>query len=379
MSRRSATTSRALMLIAVTTIGTAACSESQPSVPIGYDFGLPAGFADPWVPPDNPMTAEKVALGKKLFFDQRLSGNQTMSCGSCHERAKGFADGKAKPTGSTGDLVPRNAMGLANVAWLPQLTWGNPTLTTLEKQALVPLFGEVPVELGITGHEDEVLGRLRADAEYVNAFAAAFPEEAEPIDFPLIAKAIASYERTLISVNSPYDQYTYGGKKDAMSASALRGMDLFFSEKLECYHCHSGVNFTTAYKSAGTKHAAMDFHNTGLYNLGVDGAYPPGGEGLFEFTLQAKDKGKFRVPGLRNVELTAPYMHDGSIATLEEVMDHYAAGGRTIPDGPYAGIGSENPNKNPLVKGFTLSDEEKADVVAFLKSLTDADFVNGAD
>jgi cytochrome c peroxidase len=378
MSRRRAEASRTLTLFSAATIAIAGCS-GEDVVPTGYDFGLPAGFVDPWVPPDNPMTAEKAALGKKLFFDKRLSANQTMSCSSCHERAKGFADGKAKPTGSTGDLVPRNAMGLANVAWFPQLTWGNPTLTTLEQQALVPLFGEVPIELGITGHEAEVLGRLRADPEYVKAFAAAFPDEVDPVDFPFVAKALASYQRTLNSVNSPYDQYTYGGKKEAMSASALRGMDLFFSEKLECYHCHSGVNFTTAYKSAGTKHATMDFHNTGLYNLGSDGGYPPGGEGLFEFTLQAKDKGKFRVPGLRNVEMTAPYMHDGSIATLEEVMDHYAAGGRTILDGPYAGDGSKNPNKNPLVKGFTLSSEEKADVVAFLKSLTDPDFLNAAD
>jgi cytochrome c peroxidase len=346
---------------------------------MGYDFGLPAGFAEPWVPSDNPMTAEKVALGKMLFFDKRLSGNQTMSCGSCHERPKAFADGKVKPLGSTGDQVPRNAMGLANVAWLPQLTWGNPALTTLEKQALVPLFGEFPVELGITGIEDEVLGRFANDPSYVSAFAAAFPEEKNPIDFSHIVNAITSYERTLIAVNTPYDQYTYSGKADAMSAAALRGMDLFFSEKLECYHCHSGVNFTTAYKSAGTKHAAMDFHNTGLYNLGMDGAYPPGGEGLFAFTNQAKDKGKFRVPGLRNVEFTAPYMHDGSVATLEEVIDHYAAGGRTILDGPYAGVGRTNPNKSPLVKGFTLSPEEKADLVAFLKSLTDTDFINATD
>jgi cytochrome c peroxidase len=369
--------SRALILGFVSALATTSCG-GEPNAP-GYDFGLPAGFADPWVPPDNPMTPEKVALGKTLFFDERLSGNQTMSCSSCHDRAKGFADGKVKPTGSTGDQVPRNAMGLANVAWLPQLTWGNPTLTTLEEQALVPLFGEVPIELGITGSEDVVLDRFKADAEYTKAFAAAFPGEKDPIDFPHIVKAIASYERTLISVNSPYDQYTYGGKADAMSASALRGQDLFFSEKLECYHCHSGVNFTTAYKTVATKHAAMDFQNTGLYNLGLDGAYPPGGEGLFAFTNNAADKGKFRVPGLRNVEFTAPYMHDGSIATLEQVIDHYAAGGRTIADGLYAGVGSSNPNKSPLVKGFTISSEEKADLVAFLNSLTDADFVSGGD
>ncbi|MDI1477292.1 methanobactin export MATE transporter MbnM [Polyangium sp. y55x31] len=360
-------------------LAAAGCGSEPEPAPPSYDFGLPPGFAEPWVPPDNPMSAEKVALGRMLFFDERLSGNGTMSCSSCHERAKGFADGKPKPTGSTGDLVPRNAMGLTNVAWFPQLTWGNPTLETLEEQALVPLFGELPVELGVTGLEKTVLGRLEGDSDYVKAFEAAFHEEAAPITFPNIVKAIASYERTLFSGNSPYDQYTYGGRGDAMSESALRGMDLFFSERLECYHCHSGVNFTTAYRSANTQHQEMDFQNTGLYNVGSDGSYPPGGEGLFEFTGDAGDKGKFRVPSLRNVELTAPYMHDGSIATLEEVMDHYAAGGRTITDGPFAGIGSQNPNKNPLVKGFSITPEEKADVIAFLKSLTDVEFVSASD
>jgi cytochrome c peroxidase len=354
----------------------ASCGGEEPEAPPGYDFRLPLGFVAPWVPPDNPMSEEKVSLGRELFFDERLSGNGTMSCSSCHDRSKGFADGKIKPTGSTGDLVPRNAMGLANVAWFPQLTWGNPTLKTLEEQALVPLFGEFPVELGITGSEDVVLARLKEDAGYVRAFAAAFPGEADPVRFPNVAKAIASYERTLVSGRSPYDAYTYGGDPSALSDAAKRGMDLFFSERLECYHCHSGVNFTTAYKSAATKHEAMDFHNTGLYNLGSSGAYPPGGEGLFEFTGDPADMGKFRVPSLRNIELTAPYMHDGSVATLEDVVDHYAAGGRTLIEGPYAGIGSQNPNKNVLVKGFSMTPEEKADVVAFMKSLTDAEFAS---
>jgi cytochrome c peroxidase len=123
----------------------------------------------------------------------------------------------------------------------------------------------------------------------------------------------------------------------------------------------------------------MDFHNTGLYNLGPDGDYPPGGEGLFEFTGDPADKGKFRVPSLRNVELTAPYMHDGSVATLEEVVDHYAAGGRTLDDGPFAGVGGENPNKSSLIRGFAITPEERADVVAFMKSLTDPEFAAAVD
>ncbi|WP_437912881.1 MbnH family di-heme enzyme [Sorangium sp. So ce302] len=374
---------RAIASAALVALAAASCGgETEATLPAdGYELALPVGFPRPWVPPDNPMTEAKVALGRALFFDERLSGNGTMACASCHERDRGFADGKPTPTGSTGDTIPRNAMGLANVAYFPLLTWGNPTLSSLEEQALVPMFGENPVELGITGAEDVVLGRLRGDEAYKAAFVAAFPGESEPITFDTVVKAIATFERTLLSGRSAYDRTTYGGEAGAMSEAALRGMDLFFSERLECYHCHSGINFTTAFRSAETKQAEMDFHNTGLYNLGSDGDYPSGGEGLFEFTGDPADKGKFRVPSLRNVELTAPYMHDGSVATLEEVVDHYAAGGRTIDDGPFAGVGSENPNKSTLVRAFTITPEEKADVVAFMKSLTDPEFaalVDGA-
>lgn len=161
-----------------------------------------------------------------------------------------------------------------------------------------------------------------------------------------------------------------------MSPSAKRGLDLFFSEKLECYHCHSGVSFTTSFRSKETALAELDFHNTGLYNIGGDGSYPPDNTGLYEFTQNPSDTGKFRVSGLRNIELTAPYMHDGSVATLEDAIDHYAAGGRTLLTGPRAGVGSESPYKSPLVRPFTLTTEEKDDVVAFLRSLTDTAFVN---
>ncbi|WP_437669087.1 cytochrome c peroxidase [Sorangium sp. So ce131] len=214
-----------------------------------------------------------------------------MACASCHERDRGLADGKVIPTGSTGDAIPRNAMGLANVAWFPLLTWGNPTLSSLEEQALVPMFGESPVELGITGAEDVVLGRLRGDEAYKAAFVAAFPGESEPITLDTVVKAIATFERTLISGRSAYDRYTYGGEAGAMSEAALRGMDLFFSERLECYHCHSGINFTTAFRSAEMKQEEMDFHNTGLYNLGPDGSYPPGGEGCSSSPATRRTKG----------------------------------------------------------------------------------------
>ncbi len=270
-----------------------------------------------------------------------------MSCASCHFSDKGFADGKATPTGSTGDLVPRNAPGLFNVGYFSTLTWANPTLTTLEEQTIVPLVNEHPVELGIASLTDEALARLRDDAEVEGAFALAFPEDADPVSIENIAKAIASYERTLVAGRSPYDRYSYDGDTGAMSASAVRGLDLFFSERTECYHCHSGFLFTTAVRTADTVHLESAFENTGLYNLDGMGAYPGDNVGLYEFTMDPTDMGRMRIPTLRNLTLTAPYMHDGSIATLGEVIDHYAEGGRTIKDGPFAGVGKDSPFKSP--------------------------------
>lgn len=347
------------------------CEETpEPPPAPAYDFDLPAGFPTPFVPANNPMSVEKVALGKQLFFDTRLSGTGEMSCGTCHEVAKSFTDAKTTPTGSTGQVVPRNSPSLANVGYYGTFTWFNPTLTTLEDQVVVPLFGENPVEMGVTGNEDAILGRLRDDQAMAEAFVAAFPDEDEPVSFGNVAKAIASFERTLISGDSPYDRYV-AGDVSAMSEAALRGFDLFFSERLECYHCHSGVNFTTSFRSSLSQHAELDFHNTGLYNVGGTGAYPGESPGLFEFTGNVADHGKMRVPSLRNVALTAPYMHDGSLATLEEVIDTYAAGGRNVVDGPYAGDGRQSPNKSPLVRGFPITPEERADVIAFLEALTD--------
>jgi cytochrome c peroxidase len=349
----------------------AACgAETKP-----YAWQLPAGFPEPFVPEDNPMSEEKVTLGRYLFYDKRLSGNGTMSCGSCHEQKRAFSDGKTTPTGSTGEHVARNSPGLANVAWLATYTWANPVLDTLEKQALVPLFGEVPVELGVNGHLDEVLQRLREDARYPALFHEAFPEDEEPVSKDNVVKALASFQRTLISGNSPYDRYLQGDL-DALSGAAKRGMDLFFSERAECYHCHSGPHLTNSFRSKDTKQLQRDFQNTGLYNVDGQGGYPGDNTGLFEFTRDPRDMGRFRVPALRNVALTAPYMHDGSVATLEEVLEFYMAGGRDVTIGPFVGDGRASPLKNPLVRPFELSVQERADLIAFLESLTDMDFVN---
>lgn len=361
---------RATSVLAVLLL--AACSPQGGPSP--YDWRLPPGFTEPLVPEDNPMSEEKVALGRFLFYDVRLSANGTQACASCHEQRRAFADGKATPLGSTGQHVPRNAMGLANVAYLATYTWANPVLTTLEQQALVPLFAESPIELGLGLREQEVLRRLREDSRYPELFRAAFPEEEDPIHRQSIVKALASFQRTLLSGRSAYDRYLQGDTT-AFSTSARRGLELFFSERAECYHCHSGPHFSNSFRDHDSPPPPVEFHNTGLYNVDGQGAYPGDNTGLYEFTGRPQDMGRFRVPTLRNVALTAPYMHDGSVATLEEVVALYSAGGRHLAEGPYAGDGRTNPHKDPLVRPFPLSAQERQDLVAFLESLTDYEFV----
>ena len=336
-----------------------------------YEWKLPPGFPLPNVPADNPMTREKVELGRYLFYDKRLSLNQMQSCGTCHRQDRAFTDGRGRGLGSTGELHPRGPMSLVNVAYSPVLTWANPLMRTLEAQALVPLFGENPVELGMTGKEDLLLQRLKADARYRKLFAAAFPGEANSFTLRTVTQALASFERTILSGDSPYDRYRNGDYANAISESAKRGETLFFSERLECFHCHGGFNLTGTVDYLDKGLTEVEFHNTGLYNLKGKFSYPAQNLGLYEFTHQEEDVGKFKAPTLRNIAVTAPYMHDGSIKTLVEAVDHYRNGGRTIKAGPNAGVGAENLSKSEFVKGFELSEREKGDLLAFLKSLTD--------
>lgn len=340
-----------------------------------FVWSLPDGFPRPRVPDDNPMTPAKVDLGRRLFYDTRLSGNGTQSCASCHEQSLAFSDPRALAVGSTGEVHPRSSMSLANVAYSPVLTWANPTLKRLEEQALVPMFGETPVELGLSGLEEVLVRRLADDDRYPTWFADAFPDDAEPISVANVTRALASFQRTLISGRSPYDRYRRSGGE--VSAEVLRGEELFFSEQLECFHCHGGLNFTSAEDYQGKGFAEFEFHNTGLYNLDERGGYPPPNVGLYEFTGDPADMGRFKPPTLRNIGVTAPYMHDGSVATLEEVLDHYGAAGRTLPAGhPHAGVGSGNPNKSMFVVGFELEPADRAAVIAFLHSLTDSTFLS---
>jgi cytochrome c peroxidase len=340
-----------------------------------YAFGEPDWMPAPMEPVSNPTTAEKVALGRRLFYDVRLSLDQTKSCASCHKQELAFTDGQPVSVGVTGETTVRNSMSLANAAYSPVLTWANPLMHSLETQALVPLIGTEPVELGLAGLEDEMARRLSADPSYVELFGAAFPEIGGEISLASVTRALAAFQRTLISASSPYDRYRYEDDIFALSDAAIRGEALFFSEKFECHHCHNGINFNDTVFHARDANGQRAFHNTGLYNVDGDGAYPARDTGLLDITGRPADMGRFKAPTLRNVAVTAPYMHDGSIATLDEVIDHYAAGGRTVESGPNAGVGSANPLKSSFVPGFEITPDERADLIAFLQSLTDEQFL----
>lgn len=336
-----------------------------------WQWNLPPGFKPPPVPENNPMSLEKVALGEKLFFDNKLSGNATQACSSCHQQAYAFAEPLAHSIGSTGEMVPRNALSLSNVAYNASFTWAHPELKTLERQILIPLFSQEPVEMGATGNEEEILMRLQQSEQYPLLFKAAFPGERKPVNLDNVVKALACYVRSLVSFNSRFDRYAYYGE-DTLNESELRGLELFMSELTECKHCHSGFNFSTSTVHESTQASLELFHNTGLY---AEQKSPEFDRGVFNFTGEEKDNGAFRPPTLRNIEYTSPYMHDGSIATLEDVVDFYAAGGRELVDGPYPGDGSRHQNKSIFLHGFYLSETEKSDLVAFLKTLSDKTFV----
>jgi cytochrome c peroxidase len=308
------------MRSAIAALAACGCAASDPAASGAFSWDVPDGFPIPLVPDDNPMSVDKVELGHRLFYDSRLSGNQTFTCASCHDQARAFTDGMAVAIGSTGEPHPRNSMSLANAGYLGRFTWANPLLDDLEQQAVVPMFGFEPVELGLRNLEDTLVERLTAEPLYQDLFPSAFPGAEPAISVDHVVAAIAAFERTLISARSPYDRWQRG-ERDAISASAQRGSE------------------------------------------------------LFKFTQRPADMGKFRVPTLRNIAVTAPYFHDGSAATLDDVLDHYAAAGRTIADGPHAGVGADNPFKSALINGFTLSADERADLHAFFDSLTDTEFL----
>lgn len=319
------------------------------------------------IPEDNPLSKNKIKLGRYLFYDKRLSANQRSSCGSCHIQALAFTDGQARSLGTTGELHQRGAMSLANVAYASTLNWGNPLIKQLEIQALTPLFSENPIEMGMAGKEQLIIERLSNDEHIVDMFTEAFPLQENPITISNIVKAIASFERSLLSFNSPYDQYV-AGNSNALTASQKRGMRLFMGERLECFHCHGGPTFSDSLSHNNQLESEVAFHNTALYphkSLQTSTHL-----GIAEITRDVKDVGKFKAPTLRNIAETAPYMHDGSMKTLEEVIEAYAQGGRA---------GDEHPYKSMFVSGFILDQQERQDLLNFLHALSDEEFLTNPE
>jgi cytochrome c peroxidase len=315
----------ALALPAFSLCAWAQASQAPPKVPLG----LPP-FT--W-PRDNPYSAAKVELGRTLYFDRRLSADESVSCASCHEPRFAFTDGASVSTGIKSQKGGRSAPTVINRAYSLAQFWDG-RAATLEDQAKGPIAN--PIEMGMS--HDAAVERLKGIAGYRTMFAKAFGTDEINID--RTAMAIASFERTVLSGNAPYDRYKKGDKS-AMTASQVRGMSVFF-DKAKCDRCHEGSNFTlNAYS-----------------NLGVGTDKPEPDVGRFAVTKDPRDWGVFKTPTLREIEHTAPYMHDGSLKTLEEVVDLYDKGG--IP----------NKNLDPNIKKLQLSDQEKKDLVAFLKALS---------
>lgn len=312
------------------------------------DAAWPAADLQPPHPDDNQPTPIKIELGRRLFYDGDLSWDGTMSCATCHEQKRGFADPNRTRAGFDGSPGERNIQTLANVAWFNSLTWGGPHVDTLEHQALIPIEGFVPVEMGFGGKPEGALAQRLADQPcYPELFRAAFPERDGKIDMHTITLALGAFQRTLVSLDAPYDRWMRGDKA-ALTAQQARGAALF--EAKQCSSCHAGPHFTDA-ATPGVKPDEA-FHRLALPADGKDA-------GLSRITLKPEDAGRFRTPGLRNVALSAPYMHDGEVATLREAIAHHHAD-------PSA--------SDPRLKQ-ALSDTETQDLIAFLEALTDQTFI----
>lgn len=334
----------------------------------GIGFGLTVVFSGT----TDAVAGNKIALGRYLFYDTRMSYNLTKSCSSCHDPQFAFSDGYRTSSGADGYNVKRNAPSLINIRYAAALTWADSSIRNVEQQMNFPLFNEHPRELGWKGHEQEILHRIAEVPMYRKLFQQVFPGELQPVTRGNIIRAIAAFEEQLVSFDAPYDRYLRGNKQ-ALSAAAVRGMQLFYSAELACGSCH----IWQSAKQPAQQPAV--YYNTGLYNLDEEGAYPEEDQGLYEYTKNKADKGKFRVPSLRNVMLTAPYTHNGSVASVHEMLRIYQRGGRSIASGAFKGDGAANMHKSPLVKGFDLSEADRLALVAFLNSLTDSTYLNKSD
>ncbi|WP_317899895.1 cytochrome-c peroxidase [Aurantibacillus circumpalustris] len=298
---------------------------------------VPEYFPEIPYPADNTYSADRWKLGKLLFHDVNLSRDKSISCSSCHKQEFAFSDTVALSTGFENRPGTRNAPTLGNVAYHPYYIRDG-GVATLEMQILVPVQEHNEFNFNIL----EIAERLQKNKLYTDLSKKAYNRE---LDYYVITRALANFERSMITSNSRYDRYFYQGKKYALNESEIRGMNLFFSEKLACTKCHVGINFTN-----------YSFENNGIYEKYKD-------IGRKRLTQKEEDLEKFKVPTLRNIALTAPYMHDGSFSNLEKVIEHYNSGGKT------------NPRKNNLIKPLDLSAQEKADLIHFLKTLTDEEFI----
>lgn len=298
---------------------------------------IPEGFPAMQIPGDNAYKVERWELGKKLFYDSRFSLDEKVSCASCHHPQFAFSDTVRFSLGSESAVGTRNATTLANVGYHPYfLREGG--VPTLEMQVLVPIEEHLEFNHNIV----KLSERLAKDSLYQSMAQKAYNQPLNPY---VITRAIANFERSLISGSSAYDLYKSGKKTSEMSDEAIKGMELFFSDKTRCATCHAGFNFTN-----------YSFKNNGLYLNYED-------LGRQRLTGKEEDMALFKVPTLRNVSLTAPYMHDGSLKTLEEVISHYDSGGK------------DHPHKSPLIKPLHLSEIEKHELLEFLKSLEDSYFI----
>jgi cytochrome c peroxidase len=344
----------ALLALMLLVVADAHAAESD------YVWQLPPGFPVPDVPSANPMSAAKVRLGCRLFFEPRLSSTGAYSCASCHRPELAFTDGRARAVGAAGGVMTRGAMSLANVAYNPALTWGDDGIETLEAQMEQPLFNEHPIEMGMRRDGAGLARLLRDDPSYATAFGSAFPDNEPPASMSNLIKAIAAFERTLVSGRSAFDRYLFEDDRTALSEQAKDGMALFYSDRAGCGSCHSGLMFFGPIQHRGLdRRPVATFARNGSYRGGAD-------SGLEAASGRAEDRGRFRVPTLRNVAVTAPYMHDGSLPSLEAVIAHYDRGG-----GDHEGLAVDAP-----IKPLRLSEAETSALVAFLRSLTDAEFLS---
>jgi len=317
---------------------------TQPKGPTPVAIEVPEGWPPFPVDDTNPLTVEGIALGRRLFYDRSLSGDYTQSCGDCHAPGFAFTDhGRAVSEGIDHIEGTRSAPAVINMAWAPALFWDG-RVPSLEDQALQPVPNPIEMHLDWDAAEQ----RIRNDAAYLPLFQAAFGTDA--VNRNLIVMAIAQFEGTLISFNSRYDRWHR--REIQFTDQEQRGFQVFFTEKGDCFHCHALPFYTD-----------FGFHNTGLDSVFTD-------VGLEETTGKSIDRGKFKTPTLRNIEYTAPYMHDGRFATLEDAVNHYRDGGVFTP------------TVDPLMRvrtGLPLTDQDVEDLVAFLKTLSEPEFLVNPD